>query len=399
MPISVVIQKAVGGKLVTGGATGNRMTIQGSSSYSAANDANDVRKIQELLNLLAVPKQPLPLSGKCGPELVEAIASFQKLWPGTADGQVDPNGTTLRRMNTLATPLEPSEPSKVHPTLGAFLIKYTGQRPPEPYRVLLNLTSIAPPTLLPGKPLGQEAANCMEVTTRPSTGLLSKENLAEFLALVEKRKVWGDKKAAIRLVVIRDDQVVSVSTHKVFNAPVQPWAKAVEPKEIGKGDDGPKLQYIGTGDAPFIGRYFYSKPIGGKYYWKYGSELVTEDKYRGFDCITFVGSLYLMEPTSGADNPFANSQNMADALGAEAVEWTDAKKQNHVKEGEAKGSVIKKFFAEPDHNGTYLLWKGSHITLVIDKTVYEFGHSAGGYKETAVSSWVGDTVDYHLYSL
>jgi Putative peptidoglycan binding domain len=438
--MNVTISKAVGGRLRTGGATSPLgMSVPGSYFYDVANDASDVRKIQDLLNRLAVSRVPIPVTGRCDPETVDGIMTFQKLFPGlpAPDGKVDPGGKTLARMNAVASPLELKAPKLISPDYGAYQLQYTGTRPPEPYRVLLNVCTQSPLPLVADNALGQEGEYCMEVTTRPSTGLLDAHNLPEFLGLVEKRDLWADKTAFVRLIVVRDTLVVSVSNAQQFKPPVKPWAKSVTPTELGAGDDGPKLKYIGSGEAPFIGRYFYSKKIGGKCYWKYASELVTEQQYRGFDCITFVGSVYLKDATT-ANNPYASSANMASALGATALVWkspelieaerkeaakaeaekkkeaamTEAQKkdaaqkkkkfaeENQIQDGEGKGAAVKKYFAQLSGNtGTYLLWKGSHITLVINKRVHEFGHSKGGYSVTDVSNWVGDTVDYHLYSL
>ena len=64
-----------------------------------------------------------------------------------------------------------------------------------------------------------------------------------------------------------------------------------------------------------------------------------------------------------------------------------------------KGNVVKKYFEGANTNGAFLLWKGNHITIVVNKVVNEFSAGQGGYKDTAVKDWVSDNTDYHLYKL
>ena len=67
--------------------------------------------------------------------------------------------------------------------------------------------------------------------------------------------------------------------------------------------------------------------------------------------------------------------------------------------GMGKGKAVKKYFEGGNTTGTYLFWKGSHITIIVNKTVHEFGHSAGGYKTKPIDKRASDNTDYYLYKL
>jgi hypothetical protein len=88
------------------------------------NRPDDVRTIQNLLNKAPVssggPAPKLDPDGACGKKTIDAIQKFQLHhfgWPG-ADGKVNPNGETLRKLNEFdgpsANPGQP-QPGKAQP--------------------------------------------------------------------------------------------------------------------------------------------------------------------------------------------------------------------------------------------------------------------------------------------
>jgi hypothetical protein len=399
--LPIAIQKAVGGKAMTAQMTLQRAgpvsTPAGvrSAGFSAPNQAADVRKIQELLNLLGATQRPLSVNGTCDKALVDAILGIQRtVGVSRPDGQIDPakGNNTLVRLNELAKPLVTQTAEHVSVFQhGGIRVRWSGKKPPAPYRMLLTIAGSGGLEFKTGQrvPAGR-LGDFMEVTDRPGSDLLDKSNVADFLAIMERRKLWG-KPGKVYLVVWRDEAVVSVSQPKSLDCPVQPWKKSLTPTAIGAGDDGPNLKYVGTGNN---GSVLVPKKLNGAYFWKRDRVFVTKADDRGFDCITFVGSLYNVE----AGAPYGSSAAMATELGASAVSWQNPNGDN-IANGQAKGEVIKDYFDVAAHTGTYLLWHGSHIVLVVNKTVHEFSQSKGKYNSESAQSWMSDSRSYHLYAL
>jgi hypothetical protein len=72
--------------------------INGSVGAGGENVAGDVRTVQDLLNRAA--GAGLEVDGVCGSLTTGAISDFQKGFTGRPDGRVDPDGLTLRKLNT-----------------------------------------------------------------------------------------------------------------------------------------------------------------------------------------------------------------------------------------------------------------------------------------------------------
>ncbi len=405
LPVS--IGKAVGGSaqiaqmtVARAGAVSTPAGVR-PAGFSAPNQPADVRKIQELLNLVGATSSPLALTGTCDKALVEAITGIQRtLGLVRPDGQIDPaiGNNTLVKLNRLAEPLviQTAELVSVFEH-GGYRVRCSAKKPPPPYRILLTITSGEGIGFRPGQrvPAGQ-LGDFMEVTERSGGDLVDKRNVAELLAIMERRKLWG-RQGSLYLVVWRDGAVVSVSRSKALDCPVQPWKKALTPTALGSGDDGPSLKYVGTGNS---GSVLVPGKINGARFWKRQTKFVTKASDRGFDCITFVGSLYQKE----AGAPYASAPAMAAELDAQAVAWTSPDGET-IASGQAKGKVIKDYFRAAGHAGTYLLWYPSqgeepgHIVLVADAKVHEFSWKKGKYNTESVEAWTRDGKTYHLYAL
>jgi len=394
--MKIIIKKAVGGKEVRAGISTIGGQCRSIVTYDAPNDPSDVIKVQQILNQLQITVSRIRANGLCEKSTVDAIREFQKWFGGTIDGRVDPGGKTIQRLNELSEPMGLEDIKQTHPKYGAYSIRYKTRTVPKEFRVLLLLTEQVCLNTFPGSNLQPNIElNSMDVTDHKKKSLLNKNNIATFMTLIDDNKLWG-RTGSVRLLLIRNRKVVSISTDKSFAAPVQPYAGALTPWDIGKGDSGPKMKYVGTGSAPFIGRYFYDVKIGDKYFWKYGSNLVTNNDHRGFDCITFVGSCFALS-TVGV-NPYLSSANMASALNATYINWEKSSTEK-ITNGVGSGKLVKAFFAQSNKTGTFLLWKGSHIVLVHNKEVYEFAASKKGFVKTALTSWVGNSTSYHVCSL
>lgn len=71
------------------------------------NIAGEVKLIQGLLNnwLRTSNATALVVDGKVGPKTSKAITDFQKSFGGVADGRVDPNGATIKKLVALQVEL------------------------------------------------------------------------------------------------------------------------------------------------------------------------------------------------------------------------------------------------------------------------------------------------------
>lgn len=87
-------------------------TISASVGAGGANRRSDVTTIQELLNQIASPKggadPKLDVDGWIGPKTTGAIRRFQQQQFGWADGRVDVDQVTIKKLNELAATPPPS---------------------------------------------------------------------------------------------------------------------------------------------------------------------------------------------------------------------------------------------------------------------------------------------------
>ena len=83
------------------------MAIQINSSVGKGgiNRRSDVRKIQRSLNLI-YPSLALVIDGLCGSKTIRRIEKFQRRFMNNPDGRIDPNGRTLRRLNTASPDMQ-----------------------------------------------------------------------------------------------------------------------------------------------------------------------------------------------------------------------------------------------------------------------------------------------------
>jgi hypothetical protein len=81
--------------------------IADSVGTGGANRRDDVRVVQSLLNVaydrLRTPPRTIPVDGFAGPDTLAAIRQFQRAELGSDDGLVDPAGTTIARLNVVAS--------------------------------------------------------------------------------------------------------------------------------------------------------------------------------------------------------------------------------------------------------------------------------------------------------
>lgn len=204
--------------------------------------------------------------------------------------------------------------------------------------------------------------------------------LAGFLSALDARDLWtaGHRTSIECELIVRVDGLVKASYPVTVQPPVAPYSGDLGPDSAGcLGDDKP-TRYVGTGEAPFVGRILH-KPIAGMRFYKYGGKFTVRVDERGFDCITFVGSVF-------------GAQSHMDAKGDKLAAHLKAASVKHVPDQSHPATVMHYF---KHHAGakdeTYLLWSGGHIVLVHLGSVHEFNvRPKNGYNVTDVEAWLGN---------
>lgn len=217
-----------------------------------------------------------------------------------------------------------------------------------------------------------DQANSIEVTGKPLAGLIDPSNLPQLLALIGKQKTLWGRSGKCQVFVTRGNELLAKSNVQDIACPVQPYTGTLSPA-LGKGDSGPPLRYTGTPPKYPDGRVFHVPPIDGCRYFSYGGLFETDDRKRGFNCITYVGAVF------GVD---AHSK----AMSAYGTQLADHCKCTHVGcENQTLEQVRNFFIAHP--RGTYLMWSAHHITIVVNATVHEFRERLNGYNSQPIAQW------------
>ena len=237
------------------------------------NTIENIKKIQSLINsvfgtkMIGAPE----LNKKCGPKTIAAIMSFQKLFPGTADGNIWPGGTTLRRLNAMATPLRLKSVKPEHIKYAGYEILYETEilkkdKWPKDYKVFLELEH-------------STSKGNIDVTNRvvnaPNKDLITKDNMVDLLKLIEKIKAYPATNASnclkvgVRLIVKHKIHEVTKSgpePSKKLTVPLKPYSGGLG-KDMLKKDNLKDYKYSGNK----TGRMLHIPAIDGKYYFKYNN--------------------------------------------------------------------------------------------------------------------------------
>lgn len=347
----------------------------------APNKPDDVKKVQGLLRKAYGAAAPGFVDGVCDGKLKAAVVEFQKLWGGAPDGTVDPHGQTLKRLDRLANPLVLKQITLGLVAKGGYVIAFTtcddGPLPAAGKGYTLHLCFA-------------DQSNAIEVTNRPASDLLSKDNLGAVLTIFEKLDLWATP-VQCRLQLRYRGAVVSASDPQVLIAPVRPHNGRMLP--LDEEGNGPKLTYQGdAATKDFHGRMFAQVAGYDKCVFVWAGKFETNADHRGFDCITYAGTA-----CGAANTHMASSADLADSLGAAVIEHTVKVKDPttgkeaslKVKLEEADPSYVKEFFSETT-TGWFLMWSGGHIVVVADGSVHEFkASSPSGYCCTPqVATWL-----------
>jgi len=353
------------------------VSIAQSVGEGGINSPNDVVQIDALLHKIGMLPPICPLEKTRN----DAIRRFQEIWGlrsrGVFDGKIDPGGGTLAKLNATAAPLALKPIVLGMAEHGAYLISFAPAAPPAPYRLWLGVWPVA--------------GEYIDVTGASSSDVMTKDNLASLLELIKRKRAWGTP-LQLRLYVALDNRVISESNPQNFICPVQPHNGKLLP--LDEVNNGAKLTYQGNATAKppsFWGRMFHQVAGYEGYFFKYGGMLETDAAKRGFDCITYAGTV-CGAPTTR----MAASSDLVAAMGATActVVTQDGAAGETVTTtlDSAQPKYVKEFF-KTNTTGSYLMYSGGHIVVVVDGVVHEFSSSKQGYAATAVATWLEPQVD------
>lgn len=206
--------------------------------------------------------------------------------------------------------------------------------------------------------------------------------LSTFLSYLYSHSLWrtATRKSIACHIVLGDNAKTAQSAKLELVPPVAPYTGKLGTINLKALGTNAPIQYVGTGAHPFIGRMLH-KPIDSRYFFKYAGRLETDLTKRGFDCITYVGSVF-------------GAQSHMDKKGKELAEHLGATAVAGVPDDSAPATVYKHFAKSGEGDGTYVLWSGGHTVIVHDKTVHEFQAPAprgeGKYVSTPVLEWLAE---------
>jgi hypothetical protein len=206
--------------------------------------------------------------------------------------------------------------------------------------------------------------------------------LHTFLAYLRSRSLWRTAtrtSITCRIVVGANPRTEQAATIELV-PPVAPYMGSLGTAGLSALGSNEPIRYVGTGKGEFIGRFLH-KPIDSMYFFKHGGKLETDPAKRGFDCITYVGSVF------GAQSQMTTSGELAKHLQTQAVDG--------VPNDSPPATIYRYFSSTGSKKEAYLLWSGGHIVIVHENMVHEFQapppYGQGKYVMTPVLGWLSET--------
>ena len=353
-------------------------SISQSVGTGGVNRSEDVRTVQALLNKWVNPK--IAVDGRCGAKTINAIIQFQRGFMQRPDGRVDHLSLTWTKLVGAAPGFPVPPVAQVSPSAlvlrpitvvriseGGYMIHYSGSVPAGA-RVLLLV--------------GADNFS-MDITGGyKTTQLLTLLSMLDQLNAANQGKYWGNP-VPCWVGGFKDGRMLPETKSRPENLQC-----LVEPVRNVSGIGTSAgfaalgirdLWYTATGE----GRLLHT-PLDGKYYFKYGGKFEVAGNRRGFDCTTYVGSVYNLQ--SGMDY---NGEKVATAMWATSCGMEDK-----------TGNEVKEFFKRHT-SGNYVMWwfdAGSgagHVFGVIKGKYHEFT-SAHPHQPTPNGYKTGNIQERHL---
>jgi hypothetical protein len=359
--------------------------IADSVGKGGVNAPADVQRVNELLNSIGLLESTFANDQARD----DALTRFQEIWGlhgrhGQYDGKVERDGTTLRKLNETASPHRLTYRGQKKIRSGGYLISYTPHAPPPPYRVLLGESP--------------EPMESIDVTDAISYDVITATNLPALLKLIDRKQRWGGNLNP-RLFIVLDRKLVSASDPIAIPCPVAPHRSTLLPLS----DKGPGMTYQGLYPKAYWGRWLEDVPgFDGSFFAvgydpgdpKGHARFETDRSHRGFDCITYAGTV------SGAP---PNVMHTGDELAAwfdppliqcSVQKTTPSGVAEQVKLEEADWGDVATYFSVQTA-GHFLMWSSGHVVIVANGIVHEFTNLGGGYRETAVQDWLKASHNEH----
>ena len=214
----------------------------------------------------------------------------------------------------------------------------------------------------------------IDVTGVQSGSALGGKRLLQFLRVLDRLEPvkWGQKIQC--QLIVQDTQGIEVAgrSHPVqVSTPVKPWVGSLDP-ELFAADKtityclaDETVGYAGEAEK-YYGQFLRRIPGDhnpNRRYFTFKKTLQTDPKYRGFDCICFVGNLYGIEPGPAYDKGAA----MAVALkGEPAVQMN-------------REQVIDFLKTDEGRAGWYIMYTGGHVGLIRSGVLFECKPSGRGF--------------------
>lgn len=244
----------------------------------------------------------------------------------------------------------------------------------------LSEWALAPGSVVPSEALARTVA----ITDLPSNNRLTEQMLEQVLGIYDEitPPVWSGTVLFTLLLVTPEARLIAASKSCKVDAPFKPYAFELA-AELGiqpglgeaagipySGDDGV------TGNvAPVL----YHRRINGKYYFVVKNEFMTQNYpkqngdltrvklslRRGFNCTTFIGSVFHVDPNGKDGNVYVQPEMLARHLS----------NKSPPKEASTKTAWDEFWRADANRSGTFICHSSGHMCLIKDAVVHEFNSS------------------------
>lgn len=359
------------------------LTISQSVGEGGSNKPIDVMNVDAVLRTIGLLENITPTEQARN----DAIKRFQDIWglrnQGRVDGRIDPNGITLRKLNETAAA----------PKLNAIELKRIGKGG---YKVSFTAAPLAPPPYALWLGVSEAPGDYFDVTGCNPHDVMTSTNLPSLLRLIQKHHRWGQT-LHVKLFVTLNSKVIATSHSRPLACPVFPHNGKLLPLQT--GGNGPDLTYQGDALADhFWGRWLQKAEGFDSYLFAYffdptgDSKFETDPAHRGFDCITYAGTVCGAPPTKlGATSNLVAFLNPAKCSYEKQVPSTKPGSPPTAVAIELENAHprdIAEYFKK-NSAGYYIMWSGGHVVLVVNGAVHEFRASgSAGYRALDVQEWL-----------